>query len=149
MFDIKSTASDLEHMLRDFIVKGGIITPINKNTYKYKNYLVIRDNSGGWSVFLVANNSKKHLASTFLKVSAFAICKAHDKSRYNTILEIQHEDAEFERNYLDSLFFKNTYKTSQDWDKKDTALWRLEIVHEKATSAKKKIDSIFYSNLYK
>lgn len=147
MFDIKAKANDLENMLRDFIIKGGLIVPIGKNTFKYKSYLVVRDNSGGWSVFLVSANIKKHIASTFLKVSAFAICKAHDKNNQRLISEIIEEDKIFERNYLDSLFFKNTYKVTQDLDKKDTALWRLEIVHEKAVLAKKKIDHIFYSSI--
>lgn len=147
MFDIKATAGDLDSMLRDFIIKGGIITPVSKNVYRYKNYLVTRDKSGGWNVFLINGNTKRHIESTFLKVSAFAICKAHDKHKYNVVLDIKQEDSTFERNYLDSLFFKNTYKKSQDYNKKDTALWRFEIVHEKAAQAKKKIDSIFYSSI--
>lgn len=147
MFDIKTTAGNLDNMLRDFIIKGGIITPVSKNVFRYKNYLVTRDRTGGWNVFLINGNTKRHIESTFLKVSAFAICKAHDKNKYNVILDIKKEDSIFERNYLDSLFFKNTYNTSTDYDKKDTALWRLEIVHEKAALAKKKIDRIFYSSI--
>ena len=146
MFDLKETANSLENMLHDIMVKGGLIVPIGKNTFKYKNYLVVRDQSNGWSVFQVGQ-TKKHIASTFLKVSAFAICKAHDRARLKTVEEIKYEDAVFERNYLDSLFFKNTIKVSKDFERKDTALWRYEIVHSKARDAKQKIDRIFYSSI--
>lgn len=145
--NIKSAAADLELMLNDLITKGSIIVPIGKNTFKYKNYLVIRDQNCGWSVLLVQSNKKQHIASTFLKVSAFAICKAHDKKKFRVVEEIKLEDKIFERNYIDSLFFKNIYKTSTEWDKKDVAYWRLEIVHNKAIEAKRKIDRIFYSSI--
>lgn len=146
MFNLKETANSLEHMLHDFMIKGGMIVPIGKNTFKYKNYLVVRDQDIGWSVFQVGN-TKKHIASTFLKVSAFAVCKAHDRFRFSTVDDVKNADAIFERNYLDSIFFKNTIKISKDYDRKDTALWRYEIVHSKARDAKEKIDRIFYSSL--
>lgn len=145
-FDLKKTALDLNNMLHDVIVKGGIITPIGKNTYKYKNYLISKNQPAGWNVFFLDKN-KKHLASTFLKVSAFAICKVYEKRQYNSIEEILRLDSIFEKNYIDSLFFKNTLTTTADLDRKDTALWRYEIVHLKAKEAKQKIDRIFYSSI--
>lgn len=146
MLDIKKTAQDLDNLLYNSVVKSGIIVPVNKTTFKFKNYLIVRDRSNGWSVFLLGQ-TKQHVASTFLKVAAFAICKAHDRRRYTIVNKIKIDDAEFERNYIDSLFFQNTYKVSSDWAVKDTALWRYEIVHEKAVQAKQRIDKMFYSSI--
>lgn len=146
MLDIKKTAEELNQMLHDTIMKGSIIVPINKHTFKYKNYLIVRDQSGGWSVCKLGSY-KMHIASTFLKVTAFAICIAHANGRLKTVEELISEDAVFERNYNDSMFFQNTYKVSKDYEKKDTALWRYEIVHSKARFAKQKIDRIFYSSI--
>lgn len=144
MFNLQETARDLDYMLTDIALKSGIFVPINKDTIKYKNYLVTRDAPNGWNIFCLESR-KKHIANTFLKVSAFAVVKLHEKRQTHRIDEVLHNDQIFEKNYIDSLYYKNTVKKTNDLQTKDTALWRYEIAHEKAKKSKRTIDGIFYS----
>jgi hypothetical protein len=144
--NISKTANELDQMLYDFVTKGGLIIPVNKTTFKYRNYLIVNDNQNGWSIFYLTN-IKNHVASTFLKVSAFAICKAHEAGAYSKIKEIKKYDSIFEKNYLDSVVFKHTINHSSNEIVKDTALCRFELVQAKAKRAKQKIDNMFYSSL--
>jgi hypothetical protein len=82
-----------------------------------------------------------------LKVSAFAIAKLHDKKWTIRIDDIEKEDKRFQKNYMDSVFYKNTMKVSKDYVTKDTALWRWELVTEQVKDAKSRIDGIFYASL--
>lgn len=146
MFDVQQTARDLEHMLTDIALKSGIFVPINKDTIKYKNYLVTRDAPHGWNVFFLGGR-KQHIGNTFLKVSAFAVVKLHEKRQAHRIDEIFRNDHIFQKNYIDSLYYKNTMKKTNDPQAKDTALWRYEIAHDKAKRSKRIIDGIFYSSI--
>jgi len=146
MFNIQDTSRDLESMLMDIAVKSGIFVPINRDTIKYKNYLITRDSPEGWNVFYL-DKRKKHIANTFLKVSAFTIVKLHEKRQSHRIDDVLRLDHKFEKNYVDSLYYKNTYKKTQDNQVKDTSLWRYEISHAKAKHSKQLIDGIFYSSI--
>jgi hypothetical protein len=146
MFDLQQTAQDLEHMLTDIAMKSGIFVPINRDTIKYKNYLITRDSPSGWNVFHLQDR-KRHLGNTFLKVSAFAVVKLHEKRQQHRIDEIFRNDAIFQKNYVDSIYYKNTIKKAKDSQTKDTALWRFEIAHDKAKRSKRLIDGIFYSSI--
>lgn len=146
MFDIKDTAAELESMLRDIALKSGIFIPIGKDLIRYKKYSIIKLSDGSWGVF--HNDVKKrHVASTFLKVSALAICKLHEKHQSSRIKEIEYNDRIFEKNYTDSLVYKHTYKRTVDTMTRDTALWRYEISHAKAKHAKQLIDRLFYTSI--
>lgn len=147
MLNIKDAAQELNNMLNDAIIKAGIFVPVSKNVLQYKNYFIKREQDDSWSIFLIENNSKKLLSNTFLKISAFAICKLHEKRNYRDIAEVENSDKIFQKNYIDSKYFRNTYKISTDEAKKDTALWRYEIVNHKAKAAKAQIDQIFYRHI--
>jgi hypothetical protein len=146
MLNVKQTAQELEGMLKDMVLNSGVFVPISKDIIKYKKYTVIKLPDNTWAVFY-NDVKKKHIANTFLKVSAFAVCKLHEKHQSRRISEIEFQDKIFEKNYVDSLIFKHTYKKTQDNMTRDTALWRFEIAHAKAKHAKEVIDRLFYSSL--
>jgi hypothetical protein len=146
MINIKHTAQDLEDMLRDIVLKSGIFVPIAKDMIKYKKYTIIKLPDTAWAVFL-NDNGKKHISSTFLKVSAFAVCKLHEKRQTSRIVDIEFNDKIFEKNYMDSLVYKHTYKVTRDEQTRDNALWRFEIAHAKAKHAKQIIDGMFYTSV--
>ena len=146
MFNLRETAHELEGMLKDIALKSGIFVPISKDLIRYKKYSIIRLSDGSWGVF--HNDVKKrHIANTFLKVSAFTVCKLHEKHQTARIQEVERNDRIFEKNYMDSLIYKNTYKRTADLVIKDTALWRYELAHAKAKHAKQIIDSAFYTSI--
>ncbi len=146
MLNLKETASELEGMLRDIALKSGIFVPISKDLIRYKKYSVIKLEDGSWAVFY--NDPKKqYITTTFLKVSAFAVCKMHEKRLSGRIQEIEKNDSIFEKNYADTLIYKQTYRKTTDNVRKDTALWRYEIAHANAKQAKQAIDSVFYASI--
>lgn len=146
MFDIKKAAADLDSMLSDIVVKQGIFVAVNKRHIRYKNYIIIREENADWNVILV-KDKKIHLARTFLKISAFAVCKLHEKGKIRTVEEIITNDAIFKKNYIDSQFYRKTILKSADQISRDNAQWRFEIVQANAKQAKDRIDSIFYSSI--
>jgi EAL domain-containing protein (putative c-di-GMP-specific phosphodiesterase class I) len=96
MLNLKETANELEGMLRDIALKSGIFVPITKDLIRYKKYSVIKLEDGSWAVFHT-DPKKRHIASTFLKVSAFAVCKMHEKRLSGRIREIEQNDGIFEK----------------------------------------------------
>lgn len=135
----------LEAQIYDIAVRSGMFVPINARSTKYKNYMIVRGPDDMWNVFMMPG--KRLISTTYLKVSAFAIAKLHDTKSSSRIADIEKEDKLFQKNYIDSLFYKNTMKVSKDYITKDTALWRWEIVNESVKASKSRIDGIFYSSL--
>jgi len=135
----------LEAQIYDMAVRSGMFVPLNTRSFKFKNYMVIRGPDDSWNVFHMPRKSL--IATTFLKVSAFAIAKLHDKKWVTRITDIEKEDKRFQKNYNDLVFYKNTMKVAKDNVTKDTALWRFEIVNEHVKASKAQIDSIFYASL--
>lgn len=147
MFDeLKEISADLEAMMYDMAVRSGIFVPINKTSFRYKKYMVLKGPDDLWHVFLL-EPKKIHIATTFLKVSAFAICKSHEKRKGIHVDEIVSNDKIFQKNYTDSLFYKRTYNKTKDPISKDNALWRYEVAHAEAKQAKRRIDDIFYASI--
>lgn len=141
----KMYSEKLEAQIYDIAVRSGMFVPIDARSTKYKNYMIVRGPDDMWNVFLTQN--KELIATTYLKVSAFAITKLHENKSRRRIEEVQEHDEKVQKNYIDSLFLKNTMKVTKDLVTKDTALWRWEIVNAVVTDSKAKIDQIFYSSL--
>lgn len=146
MFDIKQTAADLDSMLHDIVVKQGMFLVVNNRLIRYKKYIIARDPDDNWNVILSADR-KIHLATVFLKVSAFAICKMHEKGKNATIGDIKSNDEIFRKNYIDSQFYRKTAQNSKDPVTRESAYWRFELVKDYAKTAKTRIDDLFYSSI--
>jgi len=145
MFEISELSDDFEKMLFD-IVSNHMFFPIDKDRLVYKKYLVSRSKDG-WLIEQKHRNLTKLIAKTFLKSSAFAVCKLHERNRFTKIEEIKGKDSVFKKHYIDSQHYKRTYNRTKDSLLKDTVLWRYEISHNTAKSAKQFIDKEFYSLL--
>jgi hypothetical protein len=135
----------LEAQIYDMAVRSGMFVPVDSRTFRYKKYMILRGPDDRWNVFLMP--TKQLIASTFLKVTAFGIVKMHEKKMSHRIQELEDQDLKFQKNYNDSVFYKNTINVSKDSVRRDNALWRYELVNEKVKSAKSQIDRIFYSSL--
>jgi hypothetical protein len=146
MFDIKKAAADLDSMLSDIVVKQGVFVAVNKRLLRYKNYIIVRDDNNDWTVILV-KDKKIHLATVFLKISAFAVCKLHEKGKLRILEEVKTNDAIFKKNYIDSQFYRKTIQKTDNDISRDNAQWRFEIVQANAKQAKDRIDAIFYSSI--
>jgi hypothetical protein len=147
MFNIQQVAKELDDLLHDIVVKQGMFVSVSKGLIRYKNYIIVRNNEGDWVVAVLVNDRKKYISTVCLKVSAFAICKLHEKNKKIKIAEIEEQDSIFKKNYINSQFYKKTAQSSTNEITKDNAVWRYEIAANDARVAKKKIDSIFYASL--
>jgi hypothetical protein len=146
MFDVKQAAADLDSMLHDIVVKQGIFVALNKRLIRYKKYIIVRDVNDDWTVIL-SDQRKFHIATVFLKVSAFAVCKMHEKGKNTSIDEIKSNDDIFRKNYIDSQFYRKTAQSAKDPVTRENAYWRLEMVKDNAKTAKARIDGMFYSSI--
>ena len=146
MFDVKQAAADLDSMLHDIVVKQGIFVALNKRLIRYKKYIIVRDVNDDWTVIL-SDQRKFHIATVFLKVSAFAVCKMHEKGKITSIDEIKSNDDIFRKNYIDSQFYRKTAQSAKDPVTRENAYWRLEMVKDNAKTAKARIDGMFYSSI--
>ncbi len=146
MFDIKKAAADLDSMLSDIVVKQGIFVAVSKRQIRYKNYIIVREENSDWNVILV-KDKKIHLATVFLKISAFAVCKLHEKGKIRSLEEVISNDAIFKKNYIDSQFYRKTIQNTDNDVTRDNAQWRFEIVQANAKQAKDRIDTLFYSSI--
>ena len=135
----------LEAQIYDMAVRSGMFVPVDSRSFRYKKYMILRGPDDRWNVFLMP--TKQLIASTFLKVTAFAMVKMHEKRVSHRMQELEDHDSQFQKNYNDSVFYKNTMNVSKDSVRRDNALWRYELVNEKVKSAKSQIDRIFYSSL--
>lgn len=143
--ELTDKIQDFEKMIFE-IASNHMFVGIGKNNLKYKNFLVRKENNA-WISYIIHRNQKIKIAETFLKVSALSVCKLHEKNRSFLIKTIVEKDKTFEKNYIDSIYYKNTYKKTKNIDLKYTSLWRYEISHGKAKVAKQYIDKEFYSLL--
>jgi len=143
--ELTDKIQDFEKMIFE-IASNHMFVNLDKNTLKYKQF-VVEKRQGIWSSYYILKGKKIKISETFLKVSALAVCKLHEKKKNKSIEEIVKKDRLFEKNYIDSVYYKNTFKRTRDQLLKDTALWRYEISHGKAKSAKQYIDKEFYSLL--
>lgn len=142
----QSIYENLEATFYDISVKKGIFTPVNDRSFRYKNYMIVKGPDDSWNIFQLIP-SKRLLTTTFLKVTAFAYCKEHERHNTASLREMLEEDQKFKKNYIDSVFYKNTFKKTTDETKKDTALWRYEIVYQRAKNSKANIDRLFYRSI--
>jgi hypothetical protein len=143
--ELTSKIQDFEQMIFE-IASNHMFVNADKNTLKYKQFTVEK-RQGTWTSYYSIKGRKFKIADTFLKVTALAVCKLYEKKKFKSIEEIVKKDRLFEKNYIDSVFYKNTFKRTKDQLLKDTTLWRYEISHGKAKTAKQYIDKEFYSLL--
>lgn len=146
MFNIKETAENFEQLLNDIVIKRGVFVPTGKNTIRYKNYLIHKNEDNDWVVIRLTKDKKEYIATVFLKVTAFAVCKLHEKRRLQTIDEIKYSDSVFKKQYIDTRFYKRTIQTAQNPITRDNAVYRFEVAEDIARSEKAKIDRVFYSS---
>jgi hypothetical protein len=89
MINIKTAAQELNNMLTDAVASKGVFVALKKNLLQYKTYLVRKEQDDSWTVIYVSPKGNKYvLANTFLKISAFAVVKLHEKQRAREISEV-------------------------------------------------------------
>lgn len=109
------------------------------NSIRIGNY-VIRRSSHGHLIYNIETNKQE--IQTFTMAGAFAYVNAKRKKlKVERVLEI---DDLISKHYLDCLFYKNTYKNTQNAVKKEVSLVRYEISKDKTERLKEKLDQYIF-----
>jgi len=114
---------------------------VKGNSIRIKN-MVIRKSRNGYLVYDTKEN--KQVAKTFCKSSAVAIAKSMAKG-FDVIDQVMIWDQIIEKNYNDSIFYKNTMKKTKDEFKKDIIEVRFEDAKYRTEYAKQNLDTIIFS----
>ena len=114
---------------------------VKGNSIRIKN-MVIRKSRNGYLVYNTKEN--KQVAKTFCKSSAVAIAKSMAKG-FDVIDQDMIWDQIIEKNYIDSIFYKNTMKKTKDEFKKDIIEIRFEDAKYRTEYAKHNLDTIIFS----
>lgn len=137
---------DFDVLVNKMIDKNGIFVTIKPNVYRFKKYQVqkVDDN---WVITINQKGRIRILGTTFLKISAFAVCKLHDKKWLRQVAIVIENDEIYKKNSIDAGFFKNVVDNTKDNDRKMIAECRFEVTAYKAKCAKKLIKNYFISTL--
>lgn len=144
--DYKKLERDFDVLVNKMIDKNGIFVTIKPNVFRFKKYQVQKMNDG-WVVTFNKKGRIITIGTTFLKISAFAVCKLHDKQWLRQVAIVLENDEIYKKNSIDAGFFKNVVDNSKDFDKKSIAECRFDITSNKAKRAKKLIKNYFISTI--
>jgi len=130
---------DLQHLIEDKLDPS--LFPYQKGNSIRVGKIVIRESKKGFLIFDVKD--KKQITITFSKTAALALAKSLADGCDNTekVMEL---DNIIQKNYMDAMFFNNTYKTTKEPIKRDISLNRLEIAKMRTARAKDSLDNIIF-----
>ena len=138
--DQKLLIDELEAIINNGF--DGIHFPYVKGNSVRIGKMIIRKSRHGYLVYDTEKN--KQIDQTFSKASAIALAKslAHNKDHSIRIMDI---DKVIEKNYMDSIYFKNSYNKTKDIFKKDVLETRLDIAQANTEHARALLDNYIYS----
>lgn len=104
-------------------------------------HMVVRKSPKGYLVYNTKDNVQ--VARTFCKTSAIAIARTCAQGK-NYVKEIMRYDQIIEKNYNDSIFYKNTLRRTKDEFKKDVIEIRFWDARDRTLAAKESLDNIIF-----
>jgi hypothetical protein len=104
--------------------------------------MVIRKSKHGYLVYNTELN--KQAGHTFSKASAIALAKNVVDNKQDASDAILKIDKVIEKNYMDSVYFKNSYEKSNDDFRKDVLSIRLDVALSRTEQACSLLDNYIY-----
>jgi len=144
MLTYDSLQQDFEDLISQAVVDRLKISRADKNTLVVDNFL-IKKHKEGYQVF---NPKRRPLAVLFLKSSALSYARSISKGLWSTTIEIQQQDQEFSKKYIDALIFKHAIKNTSDSFKRELSYIRYEISSTKCKAHKERLNNIFRTLFY-
>lgn len=139
-------AFELENIINDYVLTTGMFVSSGTG-YRYKNYAINQLPDYTWEVGVIHNKQFCFIANTFLKISAFTICKLHDNSHLNQLSYVTDLDDTYRRNHIDACNFKHVIKNSKISLQVETAEIRYHEVSGRADQAKQSLKKQFLASL--
>lgn len=138
--NFKNQAAKLEKFLEEEFNKKLPLLVLPDKTLIYKR-LKIKENKKGLFELKHINND---LIDTFrLKATAAIAAKNYYTDRFDLYNHIKNLDTEYWSSSMDSLIFKERYKTCSDPNKKAIYLARWNLTEQRAKNHKQEIATIF------
>lgn len=114
---------------------------VKGNSIRIK-HMVIRKSRNGYLIYDTQDN--KQVAKTFCKASAIALAKNLAKG-LNVTEKVLQYDHIIEKNYMDSIFYKNTISKTTDEFKRDVIEIRFLDAKDRTESAKRSLDAFIFA----
>lgn len=114
---------------------------VRGNSIRIK-HMVIRKSRNGYLIYDTQDN--KQVAKTFCKASAIALAKNLAKG-LNVTEKVLQYDHIIEKNYMDSIFYKNTISKTTDEFKRDVIEIRFLDAKDRTESAKRSLDAFIFA----
>lgn len=135
----ESLVQDLENLINENLKK--ITLPYVKGNSIRIRHMIIRESKKGFLVYDSYHN--RQVARTYSKVAAVALAKtcAEGENYVDFILE---QDKIIEKNYIDSIFYKNTISKTHNTMRRLAAEDRYDIARERVDAARKKLDKFIF-----
>ena len=123
----ETLAQELEQIVTAGLQQVAI--PYEKGNSIRLKYIAIRKHKNGYKLFDCKRNA--HVVTTFTKTAAIAIAKSIVENK-NDMEQILRLDDKVAKHYMDALFAKRSYESSNNLTKKDSAEILFDIAMDKA-----------------
>lgn len=138
----RKIVEELERILNENI--DTIMFPYQKgNSIRIGKMIVRRHSNGNYKVFDCKDNTL--IATLFCKASAVALAKNFAKGNTSCRDKIVETDRRIEKNYNDSLFYKNTMDKTTDDVRYEIAEMRYDISVARTSEYKESLDAYIFS----
>jgi hypothetical protein len=135
----ESLVKDLENLINENL-KNVSLPYVKGNSIRIR-HMIIRESKKGFLVYDSYQN--RQIARTYSKIAAVALAKtcAEGYEYSHTILEL---DKIIEKNFVDSIFYKNTINKTNNDLRRYAAEDRYDIARERVDAARKELDKFIF-----
>lgn len=117
------------------------ITVLPNEDIVYGDYLIKKTNSRVWELYNISNHFL--LSKFYLRSCALLAAHYYEQYMFTSYHEVKLFDREYNKNKVDSIFFKHHLKETKDFDQKVILLNRLECSEEGVERYRRKISMLF------
>lgn len=133
-------AKELEQIVTAGLEQVAI--PYQKGNSIRLRHIAIRKHKNGYKLFDTKSNS--HIITTFTKTAAMAIAKSIVEMPYMSYDEIVRLDDKVAKHYMDALFSKRSYESTNNLDKKENSEILFDIAMDKAWLSLEAIETFIF-----
>jgi hypothetical protein len=141
---IKPRAKVVKELASQFEADFNKTLPINvrpDGSIVYKEFLILKTDSGNWGVYHLNNRSL--IEEYYLKTCALMSAKAYARTDLNRFFEIKHLDNKYWASYCDHAVYAKNIKTAKDFSRYLILLNKLEHSRDLSEHFKEKISRMF------
>jgi len=129
-----------ENFLEKEVKNSNLVVSLSNGVTVYKDFSVRLSKKGD---YILSRSHGSILDKFNLKTSALLAAKMYESNDFSKLAELKILDNLYQKNYLESVFYKTRYKNSKNSESSDLYLARLSTLDSKIEYAKHQIASKF------